>query len=643
MGFPASLQLITLTGDFRDGADNGNPREGVVTITLPTPILSQGDNVIIPPFDLEIEMTDGTFSVDLPATTDPEWEPNTAAYIVQAVFPDGWRKLWWALPLPYDAAGGSVDLADVGAPNVGTPSLTVRQGTSQPIPDGGYRGTWSAGTMYRVGDTIQYGSNVYGALRVSAGVTPGTAPATWKIYPSSGGGGVITSVFGRTGDVVAQTGDYTKAQVGLGNVDNTSDAAKPVSTAQAAADTTVATNAANALAAHAADTTAIHGIADTAQLATLADIAGRQPLDSDLTDIAALAPVDGSMMRRSSGIWVAQTMAQVKTALSLVKGDVGLGNVDNTSDASKPVSTAQQTALDLKVDKSLVDAKGDLLTATADNTPARLGVGTDGQVLTADSTQATGLKWAAGGGGGIPATIVDAKGDIIAATAADTVARVAVGSNGQFLKADSAQSAGVGWVTLSIADVAQLAEELLSGGGYYPVHGYGLIAMSGPPPAFENASNTGNDTIQLTRLWVPANKAINGVAVAQVGSPGAIGAGSAGAANGLAVYSDSGTLLQSKSGGASFWEGSVGWKPLTFDTPVAAQATGRFVYAAILVQGYDTQPNLMFKNTDVNALMGGVGVTNRRQMFGGATSFPSSINTATFGSTSSYMTLIGLF
>ena len=40
---------------------------------------------------------------------------------------------------------------------------------------------------------------------------------------------------------------------------------------------------------------------------------------------------------------------------------VGLGIVDNTSDADKPVSTATQTALDLKVDESLFDAKGDLL------------------------------------------------------------------------------------------------------------------------------------------------------------------------------------------------------------------------------------------------------------------------------------------
>lgn len=48
-------------------------------------------------------------------------------------------------------------------------------------------------------------------------------------------------------------------------------------------------------------------------------------------------------------------------------------------------------------------------------------------------------------GGGIPASIVDAKGDLIAATAADTVARVAVGANGTVITAASGATPGLQW------------------------------------------------------------------------------------------------------------------------------------------------------------------------------------------------------
>ncbi|MDB5618476.1 hypothetical protein [Tardiphaga sp.] len=46
-----------------------------------------------------------------------------------------------------------------------------------------------------------------------------------------------------------------------------------------------------------------------------------------------------------AGLVGAITASALKTALSLVKGDIGLGNVDNTSDAGKPVSTAQAAAI----------------------------------------------------------------------------------------------------------------------------------------------------------------------------------------------------------------------------------------------------------------------------------------------------------
>jgi hypothetical protein len=57
------------------------------------------------------------------------------------------------------------------------------------------------------------------------------------------------------------------------------------------------------------------------------------------------------------------------------------------------------TDLSGKVAVSTIDAKGDLLVGTADNTIARQGVGTDGYVLTADSSLTNGIKWAAASGG----------------------------------------------------------------------------------------------------------------------------------------------------------------------------------------------------------------------------------------------------
>jgi hypothetical protein len=49
------------------------------------------------------------------------------------------------------------------------------------------------------------------------------------------------------------------------------------------------------------------------------------------------------------------------------------------------------------IQKTIVDAKGDLIAGTAADTPARVAVGTNGQVLTADSGETTGLKWSDAG------------------------------------------------------------------------------------------------------------------------------------------------------------------------------------------------------------------------------------------------------
>jgi len=65
--------------------------------------------------------------------------------------------------------------------------------------------------------------------------------------------------------------------------------------------------------------------------------------------------------------------------------------------------------------------------------------------------------------GGIQPTIVDAKGDLITATAADTPARLAVGTNGQYLSADSTASTGLAWASVSAGGMTLLSTTTLSG------------------------------------------------------------------------------------------------------------------------------------------------------------------------------------
>ena len=81
----------------------------------------------------------------------------------------------------------------------------------------------------------------------------------------------------------------------------------------------------------------------------------------------------------------------VPTSSDLVKN--GATDIEALGDAADATMATM-------VPKSIVDAKGDLIAATAADTVSRLAVGTNGQVLTADSTAATGIKWATAAGGG---------------------------------------------------------------------------------------------------------------------------------------------------------------------------------------------------------------------------------------------------
>jgi len=97
---------------------------------------------------------------------------------------------------------------------------------------------------------------------------------------------------------------------------------------------------------------------------------------------------------------------------------------------------------------SLLSAKGTLITTSTPTTPAALAVGTDGQILYANSACSTGLEW-----GVRPITCLDfdAKGDLLVGAGADSFATLGVGTNGQALLACSTATNGVCWATVSAA------------------------------------------------------------------------------------------------------------------------------------------------------------------------------------------------
>lgn len=155
--------------------------------------------------------------------------------------------------------------------------------------------------------------------------------------------GIATAAVPQTRTVAgkALTADVTlaKADVGLSNVDNTSDANKPVSTAQG---------------------TAIGLKANIASPTFTGTVSGITKA------MVGLANVDNTADSAKPVSTAQQTALDLKAPLAsptftgtvsgITKAMVGLGNVDNTTDANKPVSTAQGTAIGLKLNTADVAA-----------------------------------------------------------------------------------------------------------------------------------------------------------------------------------------------------------------------------------------------------------------------------------------------
>ena len=145
-----------------------------------------------------------------------------------------------------------------------------------------------------------------------------------------------------TNKTITSPAGLVKADVGLGDVDNTSDLNKPISTAtQTALDLKANASAITELAQDAVNTAIVAG---TGLDKAYDDVANTITIDIDST----VATLTGTQTLTNKTL----TSPEINTPTGITKSDVGLANVDNTTDANKPVSTATQTALDLKANLS---------------------------------------------------------------------------------------------------------------------------------------------------------------------------------------------------------------------------------------------------------------------------------------------------
>jgi hypothetical protein len=178
----------------------------------------------------------------------------------------------------------------------------------------------------------------------------------------------------------------------------------------------------------------------------------------------------------------------------------------------------------------------------------------------------------------------------------------------------------------------------------YPLDQYGMIAASLHPDSVGPSTTLGVsiNTLELYRIYVPANKVITG-ACSYVFTAGV----TPGSTNdsGYCLYLDDGSAQVAKTVNDYTLFTSNGWRAKAFPSPVAAQSTGRFVRLGLL-HTCTTTPKFAFGGIFSSAFFNSMvpSGTHRRGVFATSTlTFPATITVASFGTLDNPMLLLGLY
>ena len=122
-------------------------------------------------------------------------------------------------------------------------------------------------------------------------------------------------------------------------------------------------------------------------------------------------------------------------------------NLETQTGTDSTIAITPAGAFATYIPLACLTGKGALISATGANVATALPVGTDGQILTANSACGSGLEWCSLSLDFIPCSAFTAKGSLLGGTGAGTFSALPVGTNGQFLVADSAAGTGLAWST----------------------------------------------------------------------------------------------------------------------------------------------------------------------------------------------------